>query len=206
MESIAVRELKDLNLLMGLFCEDRSSAAYLIGALGEDFLEYGTWFAAVEGDTPKAVILLYEGLSIPALFSWGSAQHLALLLPQVRSRFPDRFLLDSLAPHRRIWTEHFPLTSGRRMNRLSLIHRRFRPKVARGIEVRKLGHADTAAILGLYTSHPDTFFQPYQLDTGLYFGVWESDRLASVAGVHIISHQARLGVVGNVRINLEHTA
>jgi ribosomal protein S18 acetylase RimI-like enzyme len=66
------------------------------------------------------------------------------------------------------------------------------------VEVRRLGHRDTASIMKLYEHYPDNFFEPYQLETGYYFGVRDEDLgLASIAGIHVISEDHDVAVIGN---------
>lgn len=50
----------------------------------------------------------------------------------------------------------------------------------------------------LYEHYPDNFFEPYQLETGLYFGVRDEDiGLASIAGIHVVSESHDVAVIGN---------
>jgi len=65
-------------------------------------------------------------------------------------------------------------------------------------EVERLGHRDTAAIMDLYQHYPDNFFEPYQLETGLYFGVRDEELgLSSIAGIHVFNEEHDVAVIGN---------
>ena len=64
--------------------------------------------------------------------------------------------------------------------------------------IHRLGHRDTAAIMALYSHYPDNFFEPYQLETGLYFGIRDEELgLCSIAGIHVISQDHDVAVIGN---------
>ena len=64
--------------------------------------------------------------------------------------------------------------------------------------VEPISHADTAALMALYRFYPDHFFEPYQLESGLYYGVWEDGELVSAAGVHVVSERFNIVALGNI--------
>jgi predicted GNAT family acetyltransferase len=46
--------------------------------------------------------------------------------------------------------------------------------------------------------YPQNAFDPRMLETGKFFGVWEDNKLVSVAGVHVYSPGYRVAAVANV--------
>jgi ribosomal protein S18 acetylase RimI-like enzyme len=64
----------------------------------------------------------------------------------------------------------------------------------------RLGAADLPALQVLFEGQPDLpdAFDPSQLQDGIFYGVWEDDRLVAVAGTHVVSPEASVAAIGNV--------
>jgi predicted GNAT family acetyltransferase len=58
--------------------------------------------------------------------------------------------------------------------------------------------------MALYRFYPDNFFEPYQLESGFYYGIRVDGRLVSVAGVHLVSERFDVGVLGNIVTHPDH--
>ena len=57
--------------------------------------------------------------------------------------------------------------------------------------------------MALFEFYPDNFFEPYQLSTGHYYGIFQEGEgspgpLVCVAGVHVVSREDRLAALGNI--------
>jgi ribosomal protein S18 acetylase RimI-like enzyme len=67
-------------------------------------------------------------------------------------------------------------------------------------DVRALSIEDLPNIECLMADHEDRpdSFMPAQLESGLFFGVYESEDLISMAGVHVYSEVSSVAAVGNV--------
>jgi len=68
--------------------------------------------------------------------------------------------------------------------------------------VQQLGPGDVPALQRLYAQGgpfaPDAF-APYQLDNGLFYGVWdEAGELAAAGGTHIVNQAEKVAAIGNV--------
>ena len=64
----------------------------------------------------------------------------------------------------------------------------------------RLGPKDAHKIAALFAGHPDLpdAYDPSQLESGCFFGVWEGSQLAAMSGTHVVSSQARVAAIGNV--------
>lgn len=76
------------------------------------------------------------------------------------------------------------------------------PSLADVARVQRLGPADAPALQRLYAQGgpfaPDAF-DPYQLDNGLFYGVWEGpEELAAAGGTHIVNQAEQVAAIGNV--------
>ena len=80
------------------------------------------------------------------------------------------------------------------------------PNLVMSDKVRALSIEDLPNIECLMADHEDRpdSFMPAQLESGLFFGVYESDDLISMAGVHVYSETSSVAAVGNVFTHPEH--
>jgi ribosomal protein S18 acetylase RimI-like enzyme len=204
-----VSELHDLDQLQEFLMRDRVGNAYLIGDLDEAYLPYCTWYGLTgEEGSIRALALLYTGLSIPALLTVGppelttSRSSFDALFSYIRPKLPPRFWVHAWEHHRPSLDKHFHTGHLQRMIRMSLGRDDYQAPAPRA-EARRLGHGDTAAIMQLYHYYPDNFFEPYQLETGLYFGVDSPDNkgLAAIAGIHVFSKTHDIAAIGNLVVH-----
>ena len=196
-----VREIKDKDLLHSFYSKDRVAYAYQLGDLDEAYFPWCKWWGAFDSETDEleTAILLYSGLSVPVTLIAGKGEPLDDLLTEVYSDLPDRFFCQVGEDHLEVLSKHYDtnaLTARLRMaNGASGFER-----APRDPHVVRLGHSDTARIVELYTHYPDNFFEPYQLETGLYFGIHDGSGgpLVSIAGIHVLSEEFDVAVVGNL--------
>lgn len=179
--------------------QDRYANAYLIGKLDDLYQPFCRWWG-VHDDAGllRNVLLVYQGLSLPVVFAAGQDSELPALLQQSQSVLPKRFHFHVLESQMPMLRQHFMVQHYQRMHRMGLERSSWR-RGPRDPRVEQLGHRDTAAIMDLYQHYPDHFFEPYQLETGLYFGVRHPQLgLVSIAGVHVISEEYDVAVIGNL--------
>jgi ribosomal protein S18 acetylase RimI-like enzyme len=178
---------------------DRFANAYLIGKLDDLYHPFNRWWG-VRDDSGQLrhVLLVYQGLSLPVVFVAGEDNELPVLLQQSQQVIPKRFHFHVLESQLSTLRQHFQVLHYQRMHRMGLERSAWR-RGPRDPRVTRLGHRDTAAIMELYHHYPDHFFEPYQLETGLYFGVREPNvGLVAIAGVHVISEEHNVAVIGNL--------
>lgn len=173
--------------------------AYMLGDLDPARAEHCQWWA-LPGDAPgmlDAVALLYNGLRVPAVLTSGRTNDVHALIYAVQSKLPRTF-------YAQLRTHHVPAVQ--RTLRMSAPEERVRMGLTRATYkpsgdtegVQPIGHRDTGALMALYTHYPDNFFDPAQLDTGLYCGIWDGDALVSVAGLHVLSEANDVAAIGNI--------
>ncbi len=205
---MAIEPLKDAEMLRDFLTRDRVAHAYLLGFLDEAYMPFCKWYGNVSEAQIEALVLVYSGLSLPAVLTVGprdpQACDLALgaLMDGVREQLPGRFWIRAWSHHKPVVERHFKADKLQNMIRMSL--RRDDFKGHRDAEayqaVRRLDHPDTAAIMALYRHYPDNFFEPYQLESGLYFGIDSDDGkgLAAIAGIHVFSQSHDIAAIGNL--------
>ena len=183
---------------------DRLTHAYPLGRLDPLYAPFCRWYAARGADDElREVLLWYQGLSIPVAFLVSAPDGDARSFFEAAcSLMPARFYFHILGGQLDALREACIVASSTEVERMGL-ERADYLRVALDPSApapRRLGHRDTAAIMALYAHDPDHFFEPYQLETGLYFGVDDprGPGLACITGVHSASVQHDVGVVGNL--------
>jgi len=211
---INLPEITDTEELKRFLVRDRVANAYLLGDLDPSYMPYCTWYGArTSSGELGALVLVYEGLRLPAVLTVAppcadnldqSAIKAALTMldevfGQVRQALPREFWVHAWEHHRPLLDRHFHPGPLKPMIRMGLPRGSYQRKPV-DVPVRRLGHVDTAKIMELYRYFPDHFFEPYQLESGLYFGVdgEDGDSLAAIAGIHVHSEAHDIAAIGNL--------
>ena len=145
------------------------------------------------------MFLLYKGLSVPVTLTYGDKSLVGPLLAEIYHRLPDRFYTHAWEGHLPGLQEHYECDELSLRLRMVLGRDAFTRQPVDG-DVVRLGHRDTARIVSLYDHYPDNFFEPYQLETGLYFGLHDGPGgpLISIGGIHVLSAEYDVAAIGNL--------
>jgi ribosomal protein S18 acetylase RimI-like enzyme len=185
-------------LLKALLSRDPITCAYMLGDLDEAYSEFCTWYGADGEDGLDGVLLAYDALSVPVLITYGQSSALDAIIRRFWHELPGRALVHLQPHHVAAVDQVFGAEALIPMLRMGLDARDFRPSTADALPVEQLSHRQTGEIIELYAHYPDNFFEPAQLDSGHYYGIRVDDRLVSVAGVHVLSHEASVATLGNI--------
>ncbi|MGK0357953.1 MAG: cyclic pyranopterin phosphate synthase [Bradymonadia bacterium] len=173
--------------------------AYMLGDLDPARAEHCQWWA-IPGDAPgllDAVALLYTGLRVPAVLTSGRTNDVHALIHAIQGQLPRTFYAQLRTHHVPAVTRSLRMSPPEERVRMGLTRATYTP--SGGTDgVKPIGHRDTGALMALYTHYPDNFFDPAQLDTGLYCGIWEDETLVSVAGLHVLSEANDIATIGNI--------
>jgi RimJ/RimL family protein N-acetyltransferase len=197
---MAVEQVRDREELRDFLMRDRLASAYLLGNLDPAYFQWCKAYGAREDDgSLESVVLLYTGLSLPAVFTAGDERHFGELLEAIRNELPERFHFHVQEKQLAALHGVYEPSESKRMWRMGLERQSYIQQTSDGVPyVERLGHRDTAAIMELYQHYPDNLFEAYQLETGFYFGVRDEDLgLASIAGIHVFSEEHDVAVIGN---------
>ncbi len=201
-----VSEITSRAQIAAALCNNPVANAYPLGYLDESYADYCRWFGFRREGELISVILHYKGLSRPGLFSCGEREGIRPILRELRDEMPARATAHLRKEHRDAFgaifdgLDELPLVS-----RMGLSRDEFRDIGDPGPVVERLTHRDTARIMELYRLWPDNFFEPYQLETGLYFGVKLDDgSVAAIAGVHNLSLTYDVAAIGNLVTHPDH--
>lgn len=192
------RVVTERELLKALLGRDPVTCAYMLGDLDEAYSDFCTWYGVDGPDGLEAVLLVYDALSVPVLISYGQSGAIEAIIAKFWHELPGRALVHLQPHHLAAFDQVFGAEGLVPMLRMGLDARGFRPSHGDASTVEQLSHRDTGEIIELYTHYPDNFFEPAQLDSGHYCGIRVDGRLVSVAGVHVVSHEASVATLGNI--------
>lgn len=191
--AIDVALTRDRVLLRTFLERDRLRAAYALCDLEEREFARTKWGVASVENEPIALVLEYGGLTPQPLFVMGDADGIAAILAEaVRPRLVYLAADQSQVP---AIERHYRVDSGPPMLRMWINRRMFRPILGPAIRLAPVDIIDLNRLYGLGFSG---WLPSDSVGHGVYYGVRIAGRLVAAAGTHVISPQARLGVVGNV--------
>ncbi len=180
---------------------------YALGDLDDFFWPYTSWYAWVDRAEIQSIALIYTGGNLPCLHSIAENEKIRYaeeLLSGLISILPRRFyahLSPGLEP---ILAKHYSLKPFGEHYKMALADVSELNKIDTS-EVIALSVPDAGEIVKLFQkSYPGNYFEPRMLDTNQYYGIRQSDKLISVGGVHIFSHEYRVAALGNIVTDPEY--
>lgn len=172
---------------------------YSLGDLDEFFWPLTEYYGEEHAGKVERVLTLYKGGTSPTLLALGSKedlshQDLKTILPYLPESFeahlsPD--LESTFYPTHEIVSHgaHYKMGLAKTEKLIAISTQ----------AVTALNPNHLKEIQNLYqTSYPENWFDPRMLQTGQYFGVWQENKLVSIAGVHVYSPSYRAAALGNI--------
>jgi ribosomal protein S18 acetylase RimI-like enzyme len=190
--------LNDPGQLARVLLADPIGAAYLLGDLEAPYFKHTRWFGACTKEGAiRTVLMVYTGLDTPVLLTYGEREGLDAILETKRHHLPGKgFGL--------LWPDHDPAfekiynpASTRRMIRMGLEARAFRPSGSAD-EAFPLAAKDLPELMDLMKHYPGNYFEPSMFREGLYYGIRLDGRLVSAGGVHTYSPTYGVAAIGNI--------
>jgi len=199
--------------LLKHFQKDPVLFAYHMGDLDEFYFADCLWgTAANERSGLDDALLLYIGGETPTLLAFGLSDRFPDLLRDYLPLAPKRFFCHFQKPHRAIFCEFAHETPLGTHLKMKLDEKSFADLCRSGPSRSRQDHAPfrldsshEAALRRLYAAaYPDNYFVPRMLQTGKYFGFIEQDEIVAVAGVHVVSDEHKIAVLGNITTHPAH--
>ena len=198
---LIVQPTVDRAMLRAFLERDRLYAVYALCDLDAREFDRTRWGLAVSGRDrePVAVVLEYGGPAPQPVFVMGENAGISAIL---------RSLIRPRTAYVAALTEHLPAVEatyrvdpGPQMVRMWVDRASFRPYPA---EVARLLPIEAGDLNRLYQLGFTAWLPPSAVAEGVYYGIRVGGRLVAAAGTHVVSPEARLGVVGNVMTQLEY--
>jgi RimJ/RimL family protein N-acetyltransferase len=196
---LAIRAVTDRGQLRAFLEMDRILAAYAICDLEDREFGKTRWGGAFDGERLVAVALEYSGLTPQPLFVMGRPEGIEAILHDVVR--PRAAYVAALPEALSAVEAVYRLDPGPQMVRMWVDRSRFRPYPA---DVRRLLPTDIGELNRLYQLGFASWLPSSSIADGVYFGMRVGGRLIAAAGTHVISREARLGVVGNVLTHVDY--
>ncbi len=195
---LRITDTRDRRLLRDFLERDRLRAAYALCDLEEREFARTRWGVAWSAEVPVSVVLEYGGLTPQPLFVMGDADGIVGVLREVvRPRLVYLAADETLLP---AVENVYHIDPGPQMMRMWVNSEMFKPVV--GVATR-LTTADVVDLNRLYGLGFSGWLPAESVANGIYYGVRVAGRLVAAAGTHVISPDARLGVVGNVLTHVD---
>ncbi len=190
---LEARSTTDRSLLRSFLERDRLFAGYALCDLDVREFARTRWGVALDGDTPLAVVLQYGGYAPQPLFVMGDNAGISAILRDVIH--PRAAYAAALPANLPALESHYRVEPGAEMVRMWVDRASFRPYPA---GVARLLPVEIGDLNRLYQLGFTAWLPPTAISEGVYYGIRVNGRLVAAGGTHVISPEARLGVVGNV--------
>jgi ribosomal protein S18 acetylase RimI-like enzyme len=201
----------DLTHVRRLLDADPVWAVYALADLQPALVGDCRWLTGTSPDG-DALVLLYQGLQPPVLFTLGQPAVLAAVLAQAAQDPAD-------LPHASyvsIREEHLPVVAGyydlaadtRPMRRMVLVDPQAALRTASAeYAVSRLNGThvpDVQRLLARGGPFTPDAFSPSQVDAGVFYGVFAGAELLAVGGTHVVDFTTGIAAIGNMYTHPDH--
>lgn len=195
---------RDRERLLTHFLKDPDLFAYHIADLAEPFFSHCQWGVRHASYTKiDDVALLYTGGPTPTLLAFGIGTSYDELLDELAPLLPDRFYLHILAKHLPVMRRSFHLEMlGTHVKMKLVAPPKTMVDLPAGMAYTGLTPEDTEELVSFYgEAYPGNYFEPFMLATGWYRGLYLQEKLVAAGGVHAVSSEHTLAVLGNIAVS-----
>ena len=192
-------ETRDKARLAAFMHRDRLYAAYALADLEPKLFPHCRWFMAGEADEEKALGLYFTGLTPHAFLAMGDAAGLGAILE--RCFCPTEAYFITPPGHMAVIAQRYGLASTHDMIRMYMPPGGFQPVPGPAI---RLEPAHLSSLQELYAWGNVYGFSGYQLQEGLFYGLFQGDQLVASAGTHVLAPDYGIAAVGNVFTHPDH--
>ena len=195
----------DKDKLARHFQKNAALFAYHLGDLDDFFFSSCRW-PVIENDNGEIeeAILIYDHPQYPTVMAFGLTDRFGSLLEETIDMLPDKFFCHFHKQVGRIFRRKFEEKSLGLHFKMKLDPERFKTYMTdhhlpEKNNIIRLDTSHTDSLIEFYkTAYPDGYFDPRMLETGKFFGAFDHDNLAVVAGIHVYSNEFNVGVLGSV--------
>jgi ribosomal protein S18 acetylase RimI-like enzyme len=197
--ALTIETVKDRVLLRDFLEGNRLFAAYALCDLEDREFSRTRWGAAFDGEQMVAIVLEYSGMTPQPMFVMGREDGIEAILRDVIR--PRAAYVAGLTESMPAVQTQYRVDPGPPMVRMWVDRARFRPYPA---DVRRLLPIEIGELNRLYQLGFASWLPSSAIAEGVYYGIRVAGRLVAAAGTHVISPQARIGVVGNVLTHIDY--
>lgn len=186
-------QISDKDKIRNLLNSDRKWAAYALGDLDPIFFPNCQWFIC-----GKSIALLFKGFDAPLLFMSGETLEIRELLDELRAE--SKLYLSVRQNAMDLLRERFEIEDEELMLRMTL-EKDCDLSIAK--HCVRLSGLDVPQIRQLFSDGNDRgeapqFFEPYMVESGVFFGIFSAAELIAVAGTHLVAVDEDVAAIGCV--------
>ncbi len=189
---------------------DRFFADYARGDLDPEHFQFTMWLGAERDNELRTVVMTYHDLEPPIFFAIGEACGIEAILDRVlwlkqislsirEEHLPviEKFYQAKPVPMLKMALDVESLRGGSRPTKQSAA---VRNEIASrfALAMTRLNVSHMPLLEELYSHGGGDAFRQRSLELGVFYGVFDKERLVSVAGTHIVSDQEHIAALGNV--------
>jgi ribosomal protein S18 acetylase RimI-like enzyme len=190
----------DKSRLARHFQKDPVLFAYHLGDLNDDYFSNCQW--AAENASWSAIaeaVLIYNGGPVPTVMAFGLTKRFETLLDELLDLLPPKFYGHYFLKYRQIFERQFieePIETNLKMHLNKEIAATAAPPIGNHV---RFTPADADRLLAFYSiAYPDGYFDVNMLKLGFAHGVAVDGVIIAASGVHCVSTDYRVGVLGNI--------
>ncbi len=192
-KKISVRKETDKETIRSFLEMDRAWAGYAICDLKQEMFPLCDWHVAYTNGDIISLCLYFKGLRLPTQITMGEPFGIDEILKT--ADIPEEIYAHIPLHHREVVEKYYHFHELRLMKRMIVTEEAFSSIAGKAT---RLNECDLTNLEKLYASQPGTFFRPYMLTSGVYYGLKKDDALVSVAGTHVCSASHGMACVGGV--------
>lgn len=201
-----ITTIEDKGLIEKHFRKNTDLNIYSIGDLDDFFWNYTKWYAIGPENDPDQIALLYKGTDLSTFLAITDKkiELMYLLIEKIKDRLPGKIYCHLSKGLVKAFGEDHSQTDHGTYFKMSLKDKNLLFK-ENNENIRRLDPDDIEIINRLYEeSYPDNFFDKRMLETGKYFGYFDKEKLAGIAGIHVYSEKYKVATLGNITISPSH--
>ena len=194
--SYMVRYSREKEEIAAFLNRDRLYAGYALCDLEDEYFDSCHWFLMLdEREQVRGLVMEFGRLEPQVLFLMGEPE--AVRAPMERALTPTSVQVSIQMDHLDGLSRRYRLRHVHEMIRMVARKADFRP-ASQQEQAERLTLRDLPELNRIYRMASGSAFAPYQMETGIFYGIKVNGRLVSTAGTHVISPTQRIVAVGNV--------
>jgi len=193
-----IKNIHDKKEIYRFLINDPELHMYTLGDLDDFFWPKTIWFAICENNEILSMALLYTGM-VPAtliLFQSGDVSKARELLTSIRPFLPSNLMVHLSPGLIDLFKKENIVKDYGLHYRMVLKKVPIKPS---DTNIRQLISQDKLKIDNLLSiAYPENWFDNRMLETGMYYGYFNNERLIGMAGVHVYSAAYKIAALGNI--------
>lgn len=158
------------------------------------------WYIAEKDKEIQALCLIWNGSSPPVLHTFGDLGGIESIFSTILTK--NEVFLTVPNEHLQIIEKFYKVEDLIQMSRFS-VHHLFLEKASKYVNpnlVIRLTEKHLNQIKELYQNFPDTYWDVEQFRSGIFYGVFENEKLIAAIGTHVVSMKFKISAIGNMFI------